>query len=588
MSSIIFLTKAEYESKVFSSLYPEINLDKLRVVYIDDLIAMKYVNPVNNILGPVNMLLAHAKNYEKIYCSAFGGLASKLLDYYPEKVDIFLFDLLIFRVGIGKIVSPVDLAFIELEETLLTKNLESITLKHKNYKTYINHFLHEAVNVGILENSEKYNLINDEPVFLFLPGAKQFDSKDVILSETEYVNWALNNNMPSTIEKFELEKCILVDNGNDFLNLIEKLAEGRKIGGTLLAIDNKRPYKPCFDGQMLGYNDENYYKQLRECMQANANRFLGIGAPFEFINQLVATDETPLVSIVIVHRNREKLLQECLSFISNQSFKSFEVVIVDNYSNKILELSGEYEFNITIFHNMNTYPGFARNIGANLASGSYIIFFDDDNLPKVDMISELFGDLCKTGSDIVVANREYFNVKPGDDGTIIYCDPNLLHSSKLINFLGDTVFIIRKELFLSLGFSDYFRVGREDYEFINFAVSLGYTVTSSRGVLYYYRLTNTDKIGSFHITNRTTGNNQLDFGAYRRSRRSASNFAAAKLLQYNASLFAKTERQRLFGKSKRFAKLDSVIRMLFDRLPLLKRLYKIRFIRYCYSLIFSR
>ena len=42
--------------------------------------------------------------------------------------------------------------------------------------------------------------------------------------------------------------------------------------------------------------------------------------------------ENPLVSIIIRTKNEEKWISLCLNALSKQSYKNFEIIIVDNYS----------------------------------------------------------------------------------------------------------------------------------------------------------------------------------------------------------------------------------------------------------------
>ena len=43
--------------------------------------------------------------------------------------------------------------------------------------------------------------------------------------------------------------------------------------------------------------------------------------------------ENPLVSIIIRTKNEEKWITLCLDALNKQSYKNFEIIIVDNYSN---------------------------------------------------------------------------------------------------------------------------------------------------------------------------------------------------------------------------------------------------------------
>ncbi len=83
----------------------------------------------------------------------------------------------------------------------------------------------------------------------------------------------------------------------------------------------------------------------------------------------------PLISIVIVTRNRKKALNRLKSTIKNSTATNFETIIVDNS-----------------LHNRGN--AVARNIGAHKAKGKYILFIDDDNVIDKEMVSRLARDLA--------------------------------------------------------------------------------------------------------------------------------------------------------------------------------------------------
>lgn len=82
----------------------------------------------------------------------------------------------------------------------------------------------------------------------------------------------------------------------------------------------------------------------------------------------------PLISIVIVTRNRIKALNRLKNSIKNSSATNFETIIIDNSLN-------------------NRGNAVARNIGAYKAKGKYVLFIDDDNIVGKKMIKQLAKNL---------------------------------------------------------------------------------------------------------------------------------------------------------------------------------------------------
>lgn len=102
---------------------------------------------------------------------------------------------------------------------------------------------------------------------------------------------------------------------------------------------------------------------------------------------------TPFFSIVIPSYNRSVLLPSTLSSIWNQSFKDYEVIIVNDGStdNTLEVLSGiqENELRLRIINQQNSERGKARNNGWKEAKGKFVVFFDSDDLMQPDYLEEM-------------------------------------------------------------------------------------------------------------------------------------------------------------------------------------------------------
>ena len=89
-----------------------------------------------------------------------------------------------------------------------------------------------------------------------------------------------------------------------------------------------------------------------------------------------------LFSIIIPLFNRPDELKECLESLSKQSYKNFELLLVDGSPQDVLsEIISSYKSkieNITHIH-IPYYPiSESRNMGCEKAKGDYFIFFDSD------------------------------------------------------------------------------------------------------------------------------------------------------------------------------------------------------------------
>lgn len=99
----------------------------------------------------------------------------------------------------------------------------------------------------------------------------------------------------------------------------------------------------------------------------------------------------PRVSVIIVSYNKKELLGETLAGLRRQSFRDFEIIVVDNAST-----DGSAEFVAATFPDArlivsNENTGFAKgnNIGIESARGEFIAFLNNDAVPEKTWLSEL-------------------------------------------------------------------------------------------------------------------------------------------------------------------------------------------------------
>ena len=89
----------------------------------------------------------------------------------------------------------------------------------------------------------------------------------------------------------------------------------------------------------------------------------------------------PEFSVVIPVYNRPQEVEEILSSLTTQSFKDFEVIIVEDGSSKRCDLvvdSFRDKLRIEYYFKPNTGPGPSRNFGFTHARGRYFAVFDSD------------------------------------------------------------------------------------------------------------------------------------------------------------------------------------------------------------------
>lgn len=118
----------------------------------------------------------------------------------------------------------------------------------------------------------------------------------------------------------------------------------------------------------------------------------------------------PKISIIVPIYNTEKYLQRCIDSILNQTFKDFELILVNDgstdLSGKIIEDYARKDKRIKTLHIENSGQGAARNRGLDIATGDYIGFVDSDDWIHMQMYEFMYNSILKYNADIVQVGHE--------------------------------------------------------------------------------------------------------------------------------------------------------------------------------------
>ncbi len=210
----------------------------------------------------------------------------------------------------------------------------------------------------------------------------------------------------------------------------------------------------------------------------------------ELVNEdgkmLKLKDEDFLISIVIPIYNAEKYLEQCLNSIKNQTYKNFEVILVNDgskdESETICKRFLEYDARFRYFTKENGGVSSARNLGLDNVKGDFITFIDSDDWIAENHLELLINSIKKTNSDIVVSCYKEFDNNIDTYYTIVYTkqEKNLLNFEKMnrddfltifpklmsinVCFNNAVAKLFRKELVNNLRFDTSIKYG-EDLDF---------------------------------------------------------------------------------------------------------------------------
>lgn len=105
---------------------------------------------------------------------------------------------------------------------------------------------------------------------------------------------------------------------------------------------------------------------------------------------LVYKNMNPIVSVVLPTFNREKLVARAIKSVINQSYKKWELIIVDDGStDNTFEVINYYlmsQENIRYLKHANRRPPLSLNAGISASCGNYIAILNSDDEYKTDFL----------------------------------------------------------------------------------------------------------------------------------------------------------------------------------------------------------
>ncbi|QOP41457.1 glycosyltransferase family 2 protein [Sulfurimonas marina] len=162
-----------------------------------------------------------------------------------------------------------------------------------------------------------------------------------------------------------------------------------------------------------------------------------------------------MISIVIPCFNSEKTITRTLLSVASQSYKNYEVVIIDDGSTdrtkKLIEDFFEiYDLNYKYIYQENRGPSKARNLGVSNAVGDYIAFLDSDDTWHKDKLSIQMKLIKENNLNFLGSTYQYSEFNYNENSNIVL--KRFTFQELLIKTQFSTPgVVIKKELFLNLG-----------------------------------------------------------------------------------------------------------------------------------------
>lgn len=175
----------------------------------------------------------------------------------------------------------------------------------------------------------------------------------------------------------------------------------------------------------------------------------------------------PLVSIITPIYNAEKYLDETILSVINQSYKNWELILIDDCSvDKSYEIIKKYLKNDKrikyLKNNKNIGPALTRNKGINNSNGEYIAFLDSDDFWKKSKLKNQIDFMRK--NKLYLCHGNYYFCNPyGEILKEVRVSEKIDYKTLLKeNQFKTMTMIVKKEILEGIRFQD---IKHEDFAF---------------------------------------------------------------------------------------------------------------------------
>ena len=210
-----------------------------------------------------------------------------------------------------------------------------------------------------------------------------------------------------------------------------------------------------------------------------------------------------IVSIIIPVYNTEMYLNRCLNSVLDQTFKDYEVIIVDDGSTDssptILDGFARNDSRFIVFHEKNRGSSQARKFGMSKAQGEWFMFIDSDDDVHPTYVQSLYETVTKNNLSIAACDMQRIENNSIPIG-ITHNSPQILQNEEIqtkffnYQFWGFWGKIYHNSVFSSLYFPEYNI--NEDYVVMAQIFHNNPTMAYIKEPLYYYR---TNPTGQSHL-----------------------------------------------------------------------------------------
>lgn len=140
------------------------------------------------------------------------------------------------------------------------------------------------------------------------------------------------------------------------------------------------------------------------------------------------------VSVIVPAYNVEDYLPRCLDSLLAQTFRDFELILVDDGSTDttgaICDRYRETDARVRVLHQANAGVSAARNRALEIASGEFYVFMDADDTVDPTYLERLYTGMQDSGADIVSVNWLDSNGRNAYDAALAGTDSGCLYTKE--------------------------------------------------------------------------------------------------------------------------------------------------------------
>ncbi len=188
----------------------------------------------------------------------------------------------------------------------------------------------------------------------------------------------------------------------------------------------------------------------------------------------------PLVSVVVATYRRDEILQRALVSIANQTYKSFEIILVDDnddieWNSRVGNIVSEFKKKYPevaikyIVNSPNLGSAKTRNVGIDAASGELVTFLDDDDIYLPENLEKQVENMLAEAADFGISDLDLYY----EDETL--CErrirsfitstekADLIRYHLMYHLAGTDTMIFKREYLEKIGKFDPIDIGDEFY-----------------------------------------------------------------------------------------------------------------------------